>query len=137
MTTKSDFFLCFFAYYFLKLHLHYFSNIKKGIKKSQNSKNQGFPYYFCLIEGSGAKSLSGTVHRTNGFGSRRLKNTWIRIRNTGRNLGFAYYFCWMIKRSGSESASGALHRTIGSGSPNTNGSGTATLHGTHIKISEA
>jgi hypothetical protein len=41
----------FFAYYFLKLHLHHFSNIK-FIKKSQNSRNQGFSYYFCLmIEG--------------------------------------------------------------------------------------
>ncbi len=48
------------AYYFLKLHL------KKSQKESQNSRNQGFSYYFCMmIEGSG---------------SGRPKNTWIRIR---------------------------------------------------------
>jgi hypothetical protein len=48
------------------------------IKKSQNSRNQGFSYYFCLvIEGSGA----GTVPLTNGSGSRRPKNIRIlRIR---------------------------------------------------------
>ncbi len=34
--------LSFFAYYFLKLHLHYFSKIKKVIKKSQSSRNQCF-----------------------------------------------------------------------------------------------
>jgi hypothetical protein len=40
---------------------------KKVQKKSQNSRNQGFSYYFCLmIEGSG-----------------RPKNMWIRIQNTG------------------------------------------------------
>ncbi len=38
------------------------------IKNSQNSKNQGFSYYFCLmIEGSGSVPL------TNGSGSRRPK----------------------------------------------------------------
>jgi hypothetical protein len=35
------------------VHIHHFSKMK-GPKKSQNSRNQGFPYYFCLlIEGSG------------------------------------------------------------------------------------
>jgi hypothetical protein len=40
--------------YFLKEHLNNFS--KKNVqKKSQNSRNQGFSYYFCLmIEGSGS-----------------------------------------------------------------------------------
>ncbi len=39
---------------------------------SQNSRNQGFSYYFCLIiEGSGSVPL------TNGSGSRRPKNTRI------------------------------------------------------------
>ncbi len=56
--------------YFLKLHLHHFSNIKSQ-KESQNSRNQGFSNYFCMmIEGSG---------------SGRPKNMWIRwirIRNT-------------------------------------------------------
>jgi hypothetical protein len=51
------------------VHLHRVS--KKKFKESQNSRNQGFSYYFCMmIEGSG---------------SRRPKNMWIRwirIRNT-------------------------------------------------------
>ncbi len=42
-------------------------------KKSQNNRNQGFSYYFCLtIEGSGSIPL------TNGSGSGRAKNMWIR-----------------------------------------------------------
>jgi hypothetical protein len=37
------------AYYLLKVDLHHIS------KKSQNSRNQGFSCYFCLmIKGSGA-----------------------------------------------------------------------------------
>ncbi len=46
-------------------------------KKSQNSRNQCFSYYFCLmIEGS----RSGSIFLTNGSasGSRRPKNMWIR-----------------------------------------------------------
>jgi hypothetical protein len=48
--------------------------------KSQNSRNQGFSYYFCLmIEGSGSIPL------TNGSGSRtRIQ---IRIRNTVKKTG--------------------------------------------------
>ncbi len=71
----------------MKVLLHHFSKVKFK-KKSQNSRNQGFSYYFCLmIEGSG----SGSIPLTNGSGSgsRRPKNTWIqwtririRIRNT-------------------------------------------------------
>jgi hypothetical protein len=50
------------SYYFLKVHFHHFSKIK-GKEKSQNSRNQGFSYYFCLmIEGSG----SGSIPLTNG-----------------------------------------------------------------------
>jgi hypothetical protein len=54
---------------------------------SQSIMNQGFPNYFCLvIEGSGTGS--GSIPLTNGSGSRRPKNIWIRwiqirIRNTG------------------------------------------------------
>jgi hypothetical protein len=52
---------------------------EKVEKKSQNSRSQGFSYYFCLmIEGSGSVPLTG------GSGSRRPKNIWIRriqIRN--------------------------------------------------------
>ncbi len=44
----------FSAYYFLKVHLHHFSKIKSQ-KESQNRRNQGFSYYFCMmIEGSGS-----------------------------------------------------------------------------------
>ncbi len=67
-TNKKKFSAC----YFLKVHLLYFSKIKVK-KKSQNSRNQGFSYYFCLmIEGGGSRP-------------RRPKNMWIRIqiRNTG------------------------------------------------------
>jgi hypothetical protein len=56
MLTKNKFKKNFVAYYFLKVHLHNFSKIKcpKEVTK-QNSRNQGFSYYFCLmIEGSGS-----------------------------------------------------------------------------------
>jgi hypothetical protein len=60
----------FSAYYFLKVHFHHFSKTKSP-KKSQNSRNQGFPYYFYLmVEGSGSIPL------TNGSGW--PKNMWIR-----------------------------------------------------------
>ncbi len=73
----------FSAYYFLKVNLHHFSKIK-GQKETQNIRNQGFSYYFCImIEGS------GSIHLTSGSGSGswRPKNMWIqwiriRIRNT-------------------------------------------------------
>ncbi len=52
----------------------------KNKKESQNCRNQGFSYYFCMmIEGSGSIPL------TNGSVSGKLKNMlirWIRIRNT-------------------------------------------------------
>ncbi len=70
---KLIFHTIFSAYYFLKLHLHHYSKIKSQ-KESQNSRNQGFSFYFCMmIEGSG---------------SRRPKNMWlrIRIRNTGKKV---------------------------------------------------
>jgi hypothetical protein len=49
---------------------------------SQNSRNQGFSYYICFI-----REGSGSIPLTNGSGSGRPKNTWIRwirirIRNT-------------------------------------------------------
>jgi hypothetical protein len=70
----------------LKLHLHHFSKIKIQ-KESQNSRNQGFSYYFCIIiEGSGSRAGSGSESKPltseSGSGSWRPKNTWIRIRNT-------------------------------------------------------
>jgi hypothetical protein len=82
MPAKNKFFNeIFSAYYFLKVQLHHFSKIKSQ-KESQNSRNQGFSYYFCMmIEGSG----SGSIPLTSGSGSGRPKNMWIRwirIRNT-------------------------------------------------------
>ncbi len=72
----------FSAYYFLMVHLHHLSKIKSQ-KESQNRRNQGFSYYFCMmIEGSGAIPLTSG----SGSGSRRPKNMWIRIRNTDQNF---------------------------------------------------
>jgi hypothetical protein len=45
-------------YYVLKVHLHHFSKIKSQ-KESQNIRNQGVSYYFCMvIEGSGSIPLT-------------------------------------------------------------------------------
>ncbi len=83
---KLIFYTSFSAYYFLKLHLHHISKIKSQSKKSQNSRNQGFSYYFCMmIEGSGVGS--GSIPLTNGSGSGTPKNMWIRIRIRVRNTG--------------------------------------------------
>ncbi len=42
----------------------------------QNSRNEGFSYYFCLIiEGSGTGSRAGSVPRTNGSGSGNPKTS--------------------------------------------------------------
>ncbi len=64
----------------MKVHLHHFSKIKSQ-KESQKStgRNQGFSYYFCMmIEGSGSGSRFGSIPLTNGSGSGRPKNMWIR-----------------------------------------------------------
>jgi hypothetical protein len=92
MATKNYLKKSFSAYYFLKVFLHNFSKVKSQ-KEVKNSRNQGFSYYFCLmIEGSRSESGagSGSISLTNGSGSKRPKNTWIRwiririrIRNTG------------------------------------------------------
>ena len=60
---------------------------KLKVKESQNSRNQGFSYYFCMMieesgSGSRAGSGSGSIPLTSGSGSGRPKNMWIRIRNT-------------------------------------------------------
>jgi hypothetical protein len=95
---KLIFYFIFSAYYFLKVHLHLFSKIKSQ-KESQNSRNKSFSYYFCMmIEGSGSIPL------TNRSGSGRLKNMWIRIRNTG--LFFREKTCSPhLKRMGVEEGS--------------------------------
>jgi hypothetical protein len=55
---KQVFNTIFSAYYFLKVHLHHFSKIKRQ-KESLNRMNQGFSYYFgMMIEGSGSGSIS-------------------------------------------------------------------------------
>ncbi len=88
MPTKTNFKNNFSAYYFLKVHLQNFSKIKSQ-KESQNSRNQSFSYYFCMVaEGSG----SGAIPLTNGTGSGRPKNMWIRwIRIRIRNTGSRYW----------------------------------------------
>jgi hypothetical protein len=69
MPAKKIFYAIFSPCYFLKVHLHYFSKIKSQ-KESQNSRIQGFSYYFSMmIEGSG----SGSISLTSGFGSERPK----------------------------------------------------------------
>ncbi len=76
---------------FLKLHFHHFSKLKSQ-KESQNSRNQGFSYYFCMmIEGSGSRagSRSGSIPLASGSGSRMPVIMWIRIRNTGLNKEFS------------------------------------------------
>jgi hypothetical protein len=64
---------------------------KKVIKKLQNSRNQGFSNYFCLMtEGSGAGTGSGSVHVTNGSGcgSREAQNIQILMRIRIPKTGF-------------------------------------------------
>ncbi len=84
---------------FFKSFLHitfwrYIYIVFKKIKRSQNSRNQGFSYYSCLIiEGSGSGSRAGSIPLTNGSGSRRTNNMWIRwiwIRNTVFNAIFIF-----------------------------------------------
>ncbi len=64
---KTNFLKSFFAYYFLKVHLHHFSKIKSP-KEVTNSRNQGFTYYFCLLI-----EESGSIPLTNGSGSGKPK----------------------------------------------------------------
>jgi hypothetical protein len=70
MATKNYFFTRFFCSlgYYLKVHLHHLSKINNH-KKSQNRRNEGFSYCFCLI--------------IEGSGSGWPKNIRIRIPNTG------------------------------------------------------
>ncbi len=97
----------FSAYYFLKVHLHNFSEIKSQ-KESQNRRNQCFSNYFCkMIEGSG----SGSIPLTSESRSGRPKNMWIRwirFRNTGKKglpanllilLMLSTSLCWSLVSS--------------------------------------
>ncbi len=100
LTKKTNLKNSFSAYYFWKVHLHYFSKIKSK-KKLQTSRSQGFSYYFCMmIEGSGFAAGSGLIPITNGSGSgsRRPKNIRIRrirIRNTAFGVSAMLYSLFM------------------------------------------
>ncbi len=94
----------FSAYYFLKVHLHFFSKIKsqKEVTK-QYGRNQDFSYYFCsMIEGS----RSGSIPLTNGSGWRKnMRIRWIWIRNTGKNeLICDRTTSWLVRYLGWRSA---------------------------------
>ncbi len=80
--------------YFLNVHLHHFSKIKV-IKKSQNSRNQCFSYYFCLmIERSGSltyvfgPSGSGSISQKSGFETGRPKKWYVFV----RIFQFSFFF---------------------------------------------
>jgi hypothetical protein len=91
--TKNSFFQIFCLLLFEGIFTPFFKRYKVQ-KKSQNSKNQSFSYYFCLmIEGLGAGFRSGSIPLTSGSGSRsgRPNNIWIRwirIRIRIQNTGF-------------------------------------------------
>jgi hypothetical protein len=104
MPAKNKFLNTIFsAYYFLKLHLHHFSKIKSQ-KESENNRNQGISYYFCMM-------IEGSIPLTSGSRSGRPKNMWIwwiririRICNTGFLLEPAYFLdsylqCWCAMRN--------------------------------------
>jgi hypothetical protein len=71
-STKLIFLHNFFCWLLLKLHLHYILKIKSQ-KESQNSRIQGFSYYFCIMiegseSGSRGRSRSGYIPLTSGSG---------------------------------------------------------------------
>ncbi len=66
-------FLSLFAWYFLKVHLHHSSNIKR----SHKTESRFFCYYFSLM-----KEGSGSLTNGSGYGWPKK----IRIRNTGHHL---------------------------------------------------
>jgi hypothetical protein len=77
---KDAFFPSFFAYYFVKVHLHHFFKDKnhKEVTK-QYGRNQCFIFYFSFMI-----KVSGSVSLTNGSGSRRrLQNFLIRLQILG------------------------------------------------------
>jgi len=76
LDANKKFIFCLFLFVTL------FCKDKKSEKKSRNSRNQGFSYYFCRMIG-GSEAGSGSVPLTNGSRSERPKNLRIlRIRNT-------------------------------------------------------
>ncbi len=115
---KLIFYTIFSAYYFLKLHLHHFSEIK-SLKESQNSRNQVFSYYFWMMiggSGSGSRAGSGSIPLTSGSGSGsgRPKNVWIRwirIRNTDENFSDWSFFPFAISVNDTGGAPWAVNFT--------------------------
>ncbi len=69
---KTIFIQVFLLITFLR-YIYIIFQIQKVIKKSQNSRNQGFSYYFCLlIEGSGSVPLTNGSRSRSGSGSATL-----------------------------------------------------------------
>ncbi len=96
----------------IKIFAYYFSQIKSH-KKSQNSRNQGFSYYFCLmIQGSGRLKTYGSGSATQAQHNRRNTPKWL----FNSRLLFLIYFCY--RRIVSESSI----RTCGSDGLTSNGS---------------
>ncbi len=89
----------FSAYYFVKVHLHHFQRLKVK-KKSQNSRNQGFSYYFCLMIEDLDPDPGGP--KTNGFGSATLQET--------KGCPKQWQFFIMLKGSWPRVAGGSLLR---------------------------
>ncbi len=86
---------CYFSH---KPSRHQQQSIFRSFHTSQNSRNHGFSYYFCLmIEGSGSEPLK--------IGSGRLKTIrilriWIRTRIRIRNTAFKYIFRAKVQLQG-------------------------------------
>ncbi len=94
MSTKINWFLSFFAYYFFKVYLHHFSKIKSHKKSHKTVEINVFLLFLLMIEGSGA----GSIFLTNGSGcgSGRTKNIWIlRTATLQQKLMFCVIrICW-------------------------------------------
>ncbi len=89
MPTKNYFLFYFFCLLLFEGTFTSFLSFSKinSKKETQNSRNQDFS--FCMLK-EGSRSGSGSIPLTNGSGSRRPRNLWIRIRirNTDNNITF-------------------------------------------------
>ncbi len=92
--------LKFFCLFLFEVTFTSFLKDKKFRKKSQNRRNQGFSYYFCLmIKGSRSVAL------TNGSGRPK---TWLRtLRIRIRNTGYVGYLVEARKRTTSAISEGS------------------------------
>ncbi len=117
--TKNNFFWVFLLVLFKGTFTSFFT-VKKSWRKSPNSRNQDFSYYFCLMmEGSGSESRYKPL--TNGSGSERPKNLrTLRIRNIGKKQKYLekiYLFLVSILKANKErpgTASGSVIQWYGS-----------------------